>query len=103
MAPLPPALSSLSLPVMLPLASVEAALEQLLGPELVRLDESLQVLGGLATLQVSGTIGRAGPLTLAAGAPGWLEVTVPLRADLQLAARSPGRLSQRAAERLARA
>ncbi len=80
----PPPLSSLSLPLTVPLDGLRQAVNAHLPQQLARIDHLQRVLGG-AGVQVLGTVTRTGAVRILPSQDGEaLEVAVPLRASLQI-------------------
>ncbi|MBB5377612.1 hypothetical protein HNQ07_003111 [Deinococcus metalli] len=77
----PPAPSTLSVPVTVPLAGVQVAANAQVPAEFARLDETRSYLGGLLSVTLTGTVTRAGHVRVTPSADGSaLVVSVPIRA-----------------------
>ncbi|GAA5513738.1 hypothetical protein Dcar01_02483 [Deinococcus carri] len=75
------ALSSLTLPLTVPLAGVQQAANARVPGEFARLDETREFLGGLLSVKLTGTVTRAGHVTVRPTPEGdALLVSVPIRA-----------------------
>ncbi|WP_309570606.1 DUF4403 family protein [Deinococcus sp.] len=75
------ALSTLAVPLTVPLAGVQVAANARVPAEFARLDETRSYLGGLLTVQLTGTVTRVGHVSVQPSADGaGLVVSVPIRA-----------------------
>ncbi len=84
------AVSSLSVPVTVPLAGVQGAANARVPAEFAQLDETRSFLGGLVSVKLAGTVTRAGHVSVRPSADGaGLMVSVPIRAAFRA---SPGGL-----------
>ncbi len=78
------ALSSLTLPVTVPLAGVQEAANTRVPAEFARLNETREFLGGLLRVKLTGAVTRTGPVRVKPAPEGdALIVSVPLRADFR--------------------
>lgn len=78
------ALSSITLPITVPLAGVQQAANAHVPSELARLDETRTFLGGLLSVKLTGTVTRAGQVSVRPSPQGdGLIVSVPIRADFR--------------------
>lgn len=76
-----PALSTVTLPVQVPLAGVQEAANARVPSEFARLDETREFLGGLLSVRLTGTVTRAGHVSVKPTPEGdALIVSVPIRA-----------------------
>ncbi|WP_261663373.1 DUF4403 family protein [Deinococcus sp. Marseille-Q6407] len=91
-APLP--LSSLSLPVTVPLAGVREALNARIPREFARIDREQRVLGGRAGIRIYGVVARQGDIQVVPASEGGsgdaLELEVPLQATFSVRPELPG-------------
>ncbi|MBB5296335.1 DUF4403 family protein [Deinococcus metallilatus] len=78
------ALSSVTLPLTVPLAGVQQAANARVPSEFARLDETRTFLGGLLSVKLTGTVARAGHVSVKPTPEGdALIVSVPIRADFR--------------------
>lgn len=80
----PGAQSSLTLPVTVPLAGVQGAANARVPAEFARVDESREFAGGLLSVRLTGTVTRAGHVSVKPAPEGdALIVSVPIRANFR--------------------
>jgi hypothetical protein len=78
------AVSSLSLPITVPLAGVQGAANARVPAEFARVQQTQNFLGGLLSVQLAGTVTRAGHVSVKPAPEGdALIVSVPIRADFR--------------------
>ncbi|RJF72717.1 DUF4403 family protein [Deinococcus cavernae] len=78
------ALSSVTLPITVPLAGVQAAANARVPAEFARVDQEQSFLGGLVSVKLAGTVTRTGAVTVKPDGDALL-VSVPIRADMHAA------------------
>lgn len=83
--------SSITLPLTVPLAGVQQAANARVPGEFARLDETRTFLGGLLSVRLTGTVTRAGQVSVQPAPEGdGLTVSVPIRADFRAEPAGPG-------------
>ncbi|PTA66793.1 hypothetical protein C8263_15740 [Deinococcus arcticus] len=89
------AVSTLTLPVTVPLSSVQEAANARIPKEFARVDETRTFLGGLLSVQVQGTVTRTGHVQLTPTADGsGLVMRVPIRAAFRATPAGSGTLAR---------
>lgn len=88
------ALSSVTLPITVPLAGVQAAADARVPAELAKVDQEQAFLGGLVSVSLTGTVTKAGAVTVKPDGDALL-IRVPIRAALHAAPGGAGSMLAR--------